>query len=474
MIHGTKSSVEENLELERLQYQDEFRKHKLKIKDNPPKLWSDEMLGRVVRKMNPDNSNQKHLLIRQDPMPAGYTYFGQFVTHDITYLHRYFFDQYKYVPSLSLHSIYGTSTFPSEVLIRDGKFLLHRSDKDRLKFDFLRLFNQPLMADFRNDQVLMLSQIHVLLLRLHNVWFDFITKNHLAEQNLEKRFDLAQKYTIWCYQNVLVEQYLKKIVHTESVVDNLVLNNQKFKLFNATKPPELMLEFVNGAQRFGHSQILKSYFTKNDELITDLVSENREASLTNASTFRSFPFEFSSFFENMGKEYQYSDYINTSYSISNSFSTWDSKNNASLARKDLVASQYLMSFHDTATKLYGKDALKIGDLANSISFSSYVARNVNFLDNMPLILYVLLEAECKGGGVRLGPLGSQILAEQILWTLNHDESSYLKQRAGFNTMKNQFNSLLKELKLQKCTGKDIALQDFIQVVDACDTVDHSF
>ncbi|TAE58346.1 MAG: hypothetical protein EAZ89_03350, partial [Bacteroidetes bacterium] len=50
--------------------------------------------------------------------------------------------------------------------------------------------------------------------------------------------------------------------------------------------------------------------------------------------------------------------------------------------------------------------------------------------NLPLWLLILLEAELLGGGLRLGPLGSRIVAEQIMWTLLEDRGSVLNTDAS--------------------------------------------
>lgn len=43
----------------------------------------------------------------------------------------------------------------------------------------------------------------------------------------------------------------------------------------------------------------------------------------------------------------------------------------------------------------------------------------------PLWYYILKEAECKGGGQRLGPVGARILAEVFIGLVAGDKTSYL-------------------------------------------------
>ena len=48
------------------------------------------------------------------------------------------------------------------------------------------------------------------------------------------------------------------------------------------------------------------------------------------------------------------------------------------------------------------------------------------LEHTPLWHLVLSEAEARGGGTRLGPVGGRIVADQLLGLLLADDESYLR------------------------------------------------
>src|SRR6266567_3523321 len=103
---------------------------------------------------------------------AGYTYFGQFVDHDLT------FDPVSSLskeidvdalvdfrtPRFDLDSIYGSGP--------DDQPYLYEADGERLAEgvggDVLRLGGRAVIGDPRNDENRLVVQIHHLVIRLHN------------------------------------------------------------------------------------------------------------------------------------------------------------------------------------------------------------------------------------------------------------------------------------------------------------------
>lgn len=58
-----------------------------------------------------------------------------------------------------------------------------------------------------------------------------------------------------------------------------------------------------------------------------------------------------------------------------------------------------------------------------------------FFERTPLWFYVLKEAEVRGGGNRLGEVGSRIVAETIIGVLVEDPESYLSNDPGWDPSK---------------------------------------
>ena len=104
-----------------------------------------------------------------------------------------------------------------------------------------------LIGDPRNDENLIVSQLHVAFLKAHNA---------LVDQG--RGFEVAQRLLRQHYQHVVIYDYLRKRVVGESIVDDILLNGNRW--FNALGEPFFMpLEFANAAYRFGHTMVRAAY-----------------------------------------------------------------------------------------------------------------------------------------------------------------------------------------------------------------------
>ncbi len=106
-----------------------------------------------------------------------------------------------------------------------------------------------IIADARNDENLIISQIQLSFLRLHNA---------LVDQGAS--FDKAQQTVVGAYQNVVLNDYLPQIVGQEAVDQALSQSpSAGFYQPGSKETPMTPVEFSTAAFRFGHSQVRNGY-----------------------------------------------------------------------------------------------------------------------------------------------------------------------------------------------------------------------
>ena len=216
-------------------------------------------------------------------IPAAYTYFGQFIDHDLTFdpassLQRQD-DPDALVdfrtPRFDLDSVYGRGPSDQPYLYADGRLLLLGDELtgDALT-DPLTLRDLPrstakasgqgpqaraIIGDPRNDENVIVSQLQGLLLRFHN---------RIARERTDLDFAGVQQEVRFHYQWVVLNDFLPAIVSHE--VLHRVLPHLSDGSTVHAKPPQLQfykfkesmfmpLEFSAAAYRFGHSMVRPGY-----------------------------------------------------------------------------------------------------------------------------------------------------------------------------------------------------------------------
>ena len=205
-------------------------------------------------------------------IPALYTYFGQFIDHDITFDPMTTLIQHSdpdaltdfRTPALDLDNVYGRGPGDQPYMYdSDGlKFLL--GDKlDNGAPDLPRNSASParaLIGDPRNDENSIVSQFQALMLRFHNRVVDE-NKNGLD-------FPSLQKIVRWHYQWVVIHDFLPRII-SELVLKELKsggkYDQHKLKFFHWKNEPFMPVEFSVAAYRLGHSMIRPGYRLNDDD-----------------------------------------------------------------------------------------------------------------------------------------------------------------------------------------------------------------
>ena len=214
-------------------------------------------------------------------IPAGFTYLGQFIDHDLT------FDRTSVMlganispaamlqgrsPSLDLDSLYGAGPQDPEsakfyeadgLHLKVGKTVAAGGIPAKNGFDLPRgagntvaKKRKAIIPDPRNDENLVVAQTHLALMRFHNRVVDTQLGGVPPSQKFAAARELVTKHYQWMIRN----DYLTRICQA-TVVSNVF--NQGRKAFEVgatpTDVPTMPIEFSIAAFRLGHAMIRRAY-----------------------------------------------------------------------------------------------------------------------------------------------------------------------------------------------------------------------
>ncbi|MBD5788165.1 hypothetical protein IF650_18560 [Cellulosimicrobium terreum] len=116
----------------------------------------------------------------------------------------------------------------------------------------------PLIPDGRNDENLVVAQFHLGMIRFHNAVVDWVSEFEPWEKAGGERrlFERASQLVRWHYQWLVVHDYLRTLTKP-GVLDAVLLQDRP--MFRPHHPIAMPLEFAVAAFRFGHSMIRDTY-----------------------------------------------------------------------------------------------------------------------------------------------------------------------------------------------------------------------
>lgn len=246
----------------------------------------------------PQRDRHDHLIPKATPeserddeenfgIPAGYTYLGQFIDHDISFdpassLQRQNDPEalidYR-TPRLDLDNIYGRGPADQPYMFEDDGFTfrlgdpLTRNGKKSNAKDLPRIDGRAIIGDKRNDENVIVSQLQGVFLQFHNAVAHKLTKRRSAIFDVNKDlpsdiFQAVQRIVQWHYQWVVLHDFLPRIVGEEMLYSVLPHLRDKSSIYD-TKPelhffhwrndPFMPIEFAAAAYRFGHSMVRPIY-----------------------------------------------------------------------------------------------------------------------------------------------------------------------------------------------------------------------
>jgi Animal haem peroxidase len=204
-------------------------------------------------------------------IPALYTYFGQFVDHDITFDPMTTLIQHSdpdaltdfRTPAFDLDNVYGRGPGDQPYLYDNGgpKFLLGSPLANGAP-DLPRNNANParaLIGDPRNDENSIVSQFQALMLRFHN---------RVADENPGLDLPALQQKVRWHYQWVVIHDFLPKIIKAcvlDALKTDRKYDQKKLEFFHWKNEPFMPVEFSVAAYRLGHSIIRPGYRLNDDD-----------------------------------------------------------------------------------------------------------------------------------------------------------------------------------------------------------------
>ncbi len=452
--------------------------------DLEPFRPSDEALdelGRAMRELSPQDP-----ALNNSDIPAGVTYLGQFIDHDITRDPTEGFppiddpDEIRQArtPTLDLDSLYGLGPRRQRELYEDrlrpgrARFKIGRTSSvatsggtgvpeipGLMPNDLPRRPDKSaIIGDDRNDENTIVAQTHLAFLKFHNRVMDRSPRdgddrdesarfNQAEEDHGRTSFHKARRLVRWHYQWLVLHDFLPKLVDPD-VLDDVRTNGRRFYRFEEEPfdgRPFMPLEFSVAAYRLGHSMVREIYdFNR-------VFNTGGPPALTPATFRLLFAFtggggflppnthvalpsnwiiDWRRFFD-VGRP----DLLNFTRKIDTKIAPQLQSLPPAVAaappvslpvRNLLRASRVGLPTAQDVAEAMEVQPLSPDEIAGGDDGPKL--REHGFHERTPLWYYILKEAERQGGGNQLGEIGSRIVSEVFVGLLEGDENSFLSKK----------------------------------------------
>ncbi len=395
-------------------------------------------------------------------IPAGFTYFGQFVDHDVTFDVSSTLDAATDAttinnmrsPALDLDSVYGRGpgldpflyVFPSSGPSTAIKFQVGTNTPvgpggpsntgapagmvAQTNWDVPRISgtNTAVIGDPRNDENLIIVQFQHAMLRFHNAVVDLL----LAVAFAGDIFAEAKRIVTHHYQWAVVHDFLGRICGA-ATVNNAVAN----VIAPVGSSFQMPVEFAVAAYRFGHSMIRDRYwvnFNFINATLAQVFEFNRNPRLP---VFSNWVVDFNAFFDTGVPVPVHNKARKIDSILANGLESLPGFAGlmAILATRNLRRGLALgLPSGQGMASTFGIAPMTAAQLTSGLAAAEVTVLSSSgglLLNRTPLWYYVLREAAVLGGGNQLGPVGGRIVAETFVRMLKRDASSYLNVSGGF-------------------------------------------
>jgi hypothetical protein len=443
----------------------------------------------------PDGALHELALAMRDPapddlagdnpdIPAGHTYLGRFVEHDLTYdptpqaaqaLDPLSTAAYR-TPALDLAALYGPGPSLTPWMFRrdprtgqpDARLLEGRTGETpdisspihpmlpQGPHDLPRnVAGRALIPDERNDDHLVLAQTHLAFIRFHNRVVDMLEANRpgLAPQAL---FEEARRIVVRHYQWIVLHDLVERLTEPE-LIARLRREGRRFFRFRAR--PFLPAEFAVAAGRLGLAMGRQVYaynriFRPGRIPATDALMRfytGRSGAILGAAAGAADPADYPGGpapcaalpatwaidwrrFHEMGGPATLGCAVNASRRIGPQIAPALHRDRAAEGREALRPFRELrrgvaleLPAGQDVARAMGVERLSEADVAAGPDGDA--AHAAGLTRRTPLWHYLLKEAQVFHEGRRLGPVGATLLAETVLGLLEGDPESFLNDRA---------------------------------------------
>ncbi len=201
-------------------------------------------------------------------IPVAYTYLGQFIAHDLTFMDdppEGEDPKSARTPALDLDSIYATPINKGDEV--DGpsgpnRMALGRTSAGRFEDLPRATCGMSVIGDKRNDDNLPLAQTHVALLKFHNAVAAMLDACEPGYDERRLKCIVRQHF-----QSAVLNDYLRKVIHPDTYAD--VMANGRSVIYPKNQSPpdkfRIPMEFAAAAFRFGHSMVRHTYANWNGQ-----------------------------------------------------------------------------------------------------------------------------------------------------------------------------------------------------------------
>ena len=411
---------------------------------------------------------------RESNIPAGYTYLGQFIDHDITLdrdteltvdgiVNPKQIENFR-TPSLDLDSLYLDGPDQnSELYKSDGKSFRIGQTSDVMD---LGVFENDLprqgsstgsekkptdaiIGDGRNDENLAVAQTHLAFLKFHNA---------RVAANPEKSFQDIRRDVVLHYQAIILTDFLPRVLD-QAVLKDVLKNGRRY--YTDKKKNCMPIEFSVAAYRMGHSMVRPSY-EWNRIFNTDgtfgiatfeQIFEFSGVSGTRAKEdppFLGAPTLPSNWIVDWRRLYDLSEVGQATHEQLNVARKLDAKMSLdlktlpefqqmnpqppapllSLATRNLLRGRLvsLPTGQEVAAAMEAKALTPKEVLGNVAEDQAKILKKHGFDKETPLWYYILREAMVQAKGNHLGIVGSRIVAETIVGLIEHSPINVIHEK----------------------------------------------
>ena len=420
------------------------------------------------------------LAVGENPnCPAGYTYFGQFIAHDLSLMFR---SENRHSAALNLESVYGSphghwSHLYGRNQAGDLVFVIglggDRQGGTSKELDLpRRVDGAPEVPDARNDFHTIISQLHLAFMLLHNRIAGEL-RAMSPRKSSEEVFIETRQRVCWLYQWLVINDFLRRLCNPE--VMGLIWPDGStaglrcmscISLFDHKLP----YEFALAGFRFGHSMVRPTYSLNNALPPRPIFHRHGETRWNedlrgHRKLLVRWSVQWDLFFGHSNPQIQHACRISPTIApYLGELPRFTIDEDKELLTIVNLAERTLRTSNDLLPSGQDVAAVVLGELFPRLGFPSFDVLDPERAD--PLWYYILKEAAQESGGCRLGPVGSWIVAPTIHDILIKDNSSFV-HTCGWEPDLPAEGNAFTLIDLIRYAGLPITQVDWESYVDGC-------